>query len=240
MQTRCHFPLLFVLFLLISCSGQVFSEPLVTQQPSAKPEITALATTPNIVDATSTHTSTPIATTEIPSTQTPTLVDLENLPKLNEVVISSLDFETIELSYNPLILVTDATNELQGSCLWDCVKYRYSLEHGTLTIVLLRTGDRQKAESTLDNLKKDFLTVSRYEYTVEDLTNMPPRSWALVDMASSTDDHQTGAAGIAHGSVVILVTYSQIWSDDLMEFAYVPVYFLNEQIRKLESAGYPR
>ena len=110
-----------------------------------------------------------------------------------------------------------------------------------MTITLLRAGDHQKAESTLDNLRNDFLKTARpYEYTTDDLPTMPTGSWITVDRASNTMDLQTGATGFAHGSIVVLVTYSQVWSDDLMELAYISVYFLNEQIRKLESAGYPK
>jgi hypothetical protein len=45
---------------------------------------------------------------------------------------------------------------------------------------------------------------------------------------------------MTHGSIVILVMYQQISGDDLTELASIPVYFLNEQVRKLESAGYPK
>ena len=240
MQTKHHIPILLVLFLLAACTNQPSPESFVTQQPSPNPDVIRFTSTPKTIDVFPTHTLTPSAIVQILPTQIPTQVDLENLPKLSEAIISSTDFETIDLSYNPLILAADATNELQDSCLWDCAKYRYSLEEGTLTITLLRAGDHQKAESTLGNLRNDFLkTAKHYEYTTDDLT-MPTGSWIIIDRASNTKDHQTGASGIAHGSIVVLVTYSQAWSDDLMELAYISVYFLNEQIRKLESAGYPK
>jgi len=241
MQVKHHTPILLVLLLLAACTNQPSPESFATQQPSPSPEINTFTSTPKIIDITPTHTLIPAVTVQILPTQIPTRVNLENLPNLRETILSAIDFETIGLGYNTLTFVTDATNELQDSCLWDCAKYRYSLEYGTLTIMLLRAGDHQKAENTLENLRKDFLdTVVAYEYTPEDAPIMPPGSWVIVDQAIRTEDYQTGAAGITHGSIVVLVTYRQIGSDDLAEFAIVPTYFLNEQIRKLESAGYPK
>ena len=241
-----------VLFLLSACLGQASKDSFVTQQPSPSLEVMLFTPTLKIVDVTPTHTLIPTATEQTVPTQTPTLVDLESLPKLSEVVISSIDSESIdELSYNPLIQVIDATNELQGYCLSDCVKYRYSLEQGTLTIMLLRTGDPQKAESTVENLKNDFLKTVGVEYTANDITSMPSKSWVLVDAASNDKDFRTSAASAAHGSIVILVTYSQIFCEytpevgrycegDLMGLALTSVEFLNAQIQKLETAGYPK
>jgi hypothetical protein len=188
---------------------------------------------------------------EISPTQTPTLVDWGRLSKLSDVIISSADSENIdEFQYNHLLRVTDVTSELQDSCLWDCVKYRYSLKDGTLTIMLLRAGDYQKAERTLANLRKDFLKTVGIDYTVSDIS-MPPTAWAMVDAPSSTKDSRTGVAGITHGSIVILVTYSQIFCEYTAEFgrycegsimplAGTSVYFLEVQIQKLETAGYPK
>jgi hypothetical protein len=204
-----------------------------------------------IVEITPTHTLASTATAQNLPTQTPTLVNLESLPKLSEVIISSTDSEKIdEFSYNPLLLVTDATSELQDVCLWDCVKYRYSLEQGILTIMLLRAGDPQKAESTVENLRNDFLKTVGVEYTVNDMTNMPSTSWVIVDSASNAKDFRTSAASVAYGSIVILVTYSQVFCEytpelgrycegDLMGLALTSVEFLNVQIQKLETAGYP-
>ena len=124
MQTKHHIPILLVLFLLAACSNQPSPESFVTQQPSPNPKDIVFTSTPKIIDITPTHTLSPSATAQILSTQIPTLVNLENLAKLSEAIISSNDFETIELNYNPLILVADITNELQDSCLWDCAKYR--------------------------------------------------------------------------------------------------------------------
>jgi hypothetical protein len=250
MKTKHYLLFLLVLFLLIACSSQASPESPVTQHSSPNPEITALATIPKVVDDTPIYTFVPTATVGILPTQTLTLVDLESLPKLSEVIISSADSENIdEFRYNPLLLITDATNELQASCLWDCVKYRYSLEEGTLTIMLLRAGNPQKAESTLANLRKDFLKTVGIEYTANDIS-MPPTSWAMVDAASSKDS-RTGVAGIAHGSIVVLVTYSHIFCEyttefgrycegNIMPLAGTSVYFLEVQIQKLETAGYPK
>ena len=233
-----------VLFLLVACSGQPTQESFVTQTLAPTREFIMSTSIPKTVDVTSTYTLTPTVTARILPTQTPTLTNVESLPKLSEVIISSIDSENIEWIqyYHPLTQVTDATNELQGNCLWDCAKYRYTLEHGVLTIMLLRAGDIQKAKSTSENLRKDFLKTTRnYEYTSSDIPSMPSGSWVIVDASAvSTEDHDLGAAGTVHGNIVILVTYDQIWSDDLMSFAIPPVEFLNAQILKLEAAGYPK
>lgn len=242
--------LLTVSFLVAACSGQASPASFVTQSPTLTPEVIRPTPTLKIVDPTPASTSVPATMTQIPPTQTPVPVDLEKLPKLSEVIISWADSETIdEFVYNPLILVTDATSEVQDSCLWDCAKYRYSLEEGTLTILLLRAGDPQKAESTLGNLRKDFLRTVGFEYTADDIPWMSPKSWALVDAASAKDS-RTGAAGSTHGSIVVLVTYSQIFCEydpvfgrycegSIMPLAGTSLYFVDIQVEKLKAAGYP-
>ena len=264
MKTKHAIPIILVLFLLPACSHQTARELFVTQQPSPSPLVAVITPTLKIANSTPTRTQTPTSTVQIVATQTPTLteqvfptptstlVDLESLPKLSDVIISSNDIKNnYDLSWNPLIRAANTTNELKDACLWDCAKYRYSLKEGILTIILLRAGNFQKAENTVENLRKDFLEPWGYEYTANDLADMPPNSWALVDAASSTDDFRTGAAGMAHGSVVILVTYSQRFCEntpeigrycegDTMTLADTSVYFLNAQIQKLEVAGYPR
>ncbi len=243
MPTKRHLPYILLLFLLTACSGQPSQEPFVTQTLAPTPEFIRFTSTPQTIVVTPTHTRIPTATARILPTLSPTLVDMKSLPKLREVIISSIDSENIEALwyYSPITQVIDATNELQGICLWDCAKYRYSLEHGVLTITLLRAGDPPKAESTVESLKKGFLkTVRHYEYTASDIPDMPSGSWVIVDAPTNTEDHEIGAAGIAYGSVAILVTYDQIWSDNLMALADPPVEFLNAQIQKLEAAGYPK
>lgn len=185
-------------------------------------------------------------------TQTSPPIQPEPLPKLSEVIVSSIDIENDDgLDWNPLVLASDATNELRDSCLWDCAKYRYSLEEGTLTITLLRAGDPQKAKNTVENLRKDFLKTVGYEYTANDLPTMPSNSWVLVSAPSRTKDFLTSAAGIAHGSVVILVTNSQVFCEytpdfgrycegDVTGLVDTSVYFLNMQVKKLEVAGYSK
>ena len=96
-----------------------------------------------------TQTPIPVVTPGLP-TPTSIPLDYDSLPNLNEVIISSLDIKNVpedgyldhHLDTNPLIDVTDVTHEL-NECLWDCAKYRYSLEDGLLTIIILRTGDEQ-------------------------------------------------------------------------------------------------
>ena len=252
MRAKHHLPLLLALILLSACLGQASPESFAIQQPSPSPEVIIFTPTLKIADVIPTHTLVPTATAQNLPTQTPTLVDLESLPKLRELIISSTDSEKIdEFSDNSLLLVTDATSELQDSCLWDCVKYRYSLEQGTLTIVLLRAGDPKKAESTVENLRTDFLKTVGVEYSADDITSMPSKSWVLVDAASSVKDFRTSAAGIAHASIVILVTYSQIFCEytpelgrycegNLMGLALTSVVFLKAQVQKLETGDYPK
>ena len=241
-----------VLFLLAACSGQPPQEPFVTQTLAPTREFIIFTPIPKTVDVTPAHTLLPTVIVQILPTQSPTLVNIESLPKLSKVIISSADSENIdELSYNPLLQVTDTTSELQGYCLWDCVKHQYSLEQGTLTIMLLRTGDTQKAESTVDNVRKEFLKTVGVEYTASDIPSMPSNSWVIVDAASNTKDFRMSAAGTVHGSVVILVTYRQRFCEntselgrycegDLMGLGLTSIDFLNAQIEKLEAAGYPK
>ncbi|HMB25029.1 MAG TPA: hypothetical protein VKP08_19440, partial [Anaerolineales bacterium] len=167
---------------------------------SPAPELTEISTpiSTDLPVSTSTPwpTNTPIpeiaeitSTASNPPTQTSLPIQSGPLPKLSDVIVSPIDIENDGgLDWNPLILVTDATNELRDACLWDCVKYRYSLEEGTLTITLLRAGDPQKSENTVENLRKDFLRTVGYEYTANDLPTMPPSSWALVSAPSRTKD----------------------------------------------------
>ena len=264
MPVKHHLSLLLVFALLTACSNQLSQESTVTRPSSPSPEVIVFTPTSKFVDIPPSHTPIPTLGTQVfsrdaPTTawptslpQTPTLVDLDKLPKLHEVILSPADVENLDgYSWNPLLLATDTTNELRDSCLWDCAKYGYSLEHGTLTIMLLRAGDPRKAQNTVENLRKDFFKTVGYEYTENDLPTMPPKSWALIDAASSTKDFRTGAAGVAHGRIVILVTYSQLYCEytpelgrycegDTMILAGTSVDFLNAQIRKLETAGYQK
>ena len=238
------------MLLLTSCSGQVSQSSLVTQQPSPHAEIVPLPALSNTnIPTVLTQISTSIL--QSPPMQTATTVSVEQLPKLNEVVLSLNDLENLhEHDPSPLVLAADdATNELQNSCLWDCAKQRYSLARGTLTILLLRAGDAEKAKNTVETLRGDFLKTVGFEYSVDDLSSMPSESWVMVDAASSTTDYRTSAAGMAYGSIVLLVTYSQNFCEytvelgkycegDLMALALDSVEFLNAQIRKLETAGF--
>jgi hypothetical protein len=257
MRKRYYLSLLLILFLLPACSGQVSQESLATQQSASHPEAVSLPSL-NIVDIIPTHTHTPIRTItpQIQSTQNSNSVDLDNLPKLSQVVLSSSDIKNLdEHDSNPLVLaIDDVTNELQNSCLGDCAKYRYSLDQGILTIVLLRGGDPQKAQSTVQNLRNDFLlttTAGGYEYTVDDISNIPPEAWVIVDSPSNTKDSRTSAAGKSYGNIVVLVTYSQSLCEnvpgggrycegDMMGLALSSLEYLMAQLQKLEAAGYPK
>ena len=252
MPTNYYLSLFLTMLLLTSCSGQISQESFVTQQPSPNPEVGSTPTL-KIIESTPTHTLVPTTTPQIQPSETPTPIVVENLPQLSEVVLSSNDIENLdEYDSSPLVLAAaDVINELQNSCLWDCIKYRYSLARGTLTILLLRAGDHQKAESTVKTLRGDFLKTVGFEYTTDDLSSMPSASWVIVDAASSSTDYRTSAAGIAYGSIVVLVTYSQNFCEytvelgkyckgDLMGLALDSVEFLNAQIQKLETAGYTK
>jgi hypothetical protein len=228
----------------------------------------------------------PVVTPGLP-TPTSISVDFDSLPKLNEVIISSLDLQSIKdapgddylaylLDTNPLIDVTDVSHEL-NECLWDCAKYRYSLEDGLLTIILLRAGDEQKAERTVENLKKDFLNTEANNpnwWASDETSALPDRvsdhissnAWLVITEESThlppLPDSQLLYEGqgppilvseaivtsIAHGSIVILITYhrniyiEEGWAADTGTFdaADYPIYFLKMQIQKLEAAGYPK
>ncbi len=84
-----------------------------------------------------TQTPTPVVAPGLPA-PTSFPIDFDSLPKLYQVIISSLDLQSIKdapgddhlaylLDTNPLIDVTDVIHEL-NECLWDCAKYRYSLK----------------------------------------------------------------------------------------------------------------
>ncbi len=238
-----------LLLLLVSCSNYQAEEFSTPQQISSTQAINLPTATITIQPA---LTVTEIATSTLPPTYTPTPtpIDLSNLPKLANVILSSKDIESLdEFKSNPLMSVTDNSKELRDSCLWDCAKYFYSLEHGTLVIILLRTGSFQQAASTSENLRADFLKTAGVEYTMNDIANMPPKAWSIVDAASSTKDFRTSATGIAHGEIVILATYSQNFCEympnygrycegDIMGLAMTSIEYLNLQIQKLRIAGY--
>jgi hypothetical protein len=147
--------------------------------------------------------------------------------------------------------VTDITNELNGSCLWDCAKSRYSLDRGSLTIMLRRAGDHQKAQNTVKNLRIEFLPSTLVEYKQSDLSILPSGSWVVVDAPSSTKDNRTSTASVAYGSIVILTTYTQSFCDyepglgricegDVEGLAVSAVKYLIAQMKKLEASGYSK
>jgi hypothetical protein len=236
-----------------------------------------------------TQTPIPVVTPVLP-TLTSFPVDYESLPKLNDVIISTLDLEKIKatpeelsndflvylLDTNPLVDVVDAKNELRD-CLLDCAKYRYSLEDGLLTTILLRTGNKQKAENTVENLKKEFLELEtdNSNWWARDDTDflpeiapkgVPSTTWMMVVEKS---EHlpplpesqllyegqrppvlvtQVIATGVAHGNIVVLITYhrkiyiKEGWAADIgtLEAKDYPLHFLRMQINKLDAAGYPK
>ena len=253
MKSKSHHYLAIILLLIVSCSNQQTGEFSTPQQVSPTVAVILPASTTTI-PSTPTITATSIVTFTLSPTEThtPTPIDLSNLPKLTNVILSSEDIESVdEFGSNPLVTTADTTKELGGACLWDCAKYLYSLEHGTLTIVLLRAGSQQKAESTSESLRNDFLKTAGVEYTINDISSMPEKAWSIVDEASSTKDFRTSAAGIAHGEIVVLVTYSQNFCEympnygrfcegDIMGLAMNSIAYLNLQIKKLQIAGYQK
>ena len=234
-----------------------------------------------------TQTPIPVVTPVLP-TLTSFPVNFESLPKLNDVIISSLDLEKIRatpeelsddflvylLDTNSLVEVVNAKYELRD-CLLDCAKYRYSLKDGLLTTILLRTGNKQKAENTVENLKKDFLKLQtdNSNWWVTDDTDLlpeiapqgvPSNAWLIVVEKS---EHlpplpesqlmydgqgppvlvtQVIATGVAHGSIVVLITYHKTiyieegWAADIgtSEAIDYPLHLLKVQIQKLEASGY--
>ncbi len=251
MESKSHYYPAIILLLIVSCSNQQTRGFPTSQQIS--PTLTATLLTATItIPPTSTTTPTNIATFTLSptETQTSTPIDFSDLPNLTDVILSSEDIESVdEFGSNPLVTTADTTKELGTSCLWDCAKHLYSLEHGTLTIVLLRAGSHQKAESTSESLRTDFLKTAGFEYTINDISSMPESAWTIVDEASSTKDFRTSAAGIAYGEIVVLVTYSQNFCEympnygrycegDIMGLAMTSIEYLNLQIQNLQIARY--
>jgi hypothetical protein len=251
MHTNSLRALLLTVLLLTSCSGQASPPVLVTQQPTPKAK-TLPSPTLRSTDIPMTPTQVPPSTLQSPQTQTPSAINVENLPHLSKVILTSSDIENLsDYDPSPMVLTSnESTNELQNSCLWDCAKYGYSLAWGNLTILLLRAGDSQKAKNTVESLRGDFLKTVSFEYTVNDLSSMPPDSWAMIDTASRMSDYRTSATGLAYGSIVILVTYSRDFCEDtteigrycegdLMQLVWDSVQVLNAQVQKLNTMGYP-
>jgi hypothetical protein len=249
MQAIHHLPLILVVFLLSACSSQHGQEPFVTQTLVPSPDAMIFIATPKKIEVTPTYTLTSTATEQILPTRAPTIADLDRLPKLNEVAMSSADFENLEgLYFDSPVLATDVTNELQGACLWDCVKYRYSIEQG-LTIMLLRAGDNQKAFRTAQGLRNDFLKSIHYEYTPNELVDMPQESWLIVHK-SSNKCQLNATMGLSYGRVVIMTTLTRVVCEetefgtygevDLYGFAYDVLIYTNAQVDKLVNAGYSK
>jgi hypothetical protein len=252
--------LLFLPVILIaSCSPQASTSPSasstapVSTTPSAQDQHTPAASTPTFAPSTIQPSLSPTNTGSLfPSIEpatTPT--DWVSLPKLSAVILSASDIQNMDQSASIHPYVTDITDELDGSCLWDCAKSRYSLERGSLTIMLLRAGDHQKAQSTVQNLRFEFLPTTWVEYKQSDLSILPPGSWVVVDAPSSTKDNRTSTAGVAYGSIVILTTFTQAFCDeepglgricegDLEGLAINAVKYLIAQMKKLEISGYSK
>jgi hypothetical protein len=242
-RSKLRYYLILTFLLTISCSNHNLEELSTSQQVSPTSEVISYASTPTI----------PFSPTIQPTsieTHTPTPIDFSNLPPLVDVILSSEEIESLDIfNSNPLIGIADTTKELGASCLWDCAKHVYSLEYGTLTVILLRAGNQQKAESTIESLRIDLLKPVAHQYTTNDIPTLQQNAWAVVDEASSVRDFRTGAAGIAHGEIVVLVTYSQDFCEylpnygrfcegDIMGLAMAAVEHLNLQVQKLQAAGY--
>jgi hypothetical protein len=257
---RRYFHLLLSLFFLIACSSQAAQESFVTQQPSQT--LQAISITPSLA-------LTPTIMAQILPAPSPTQVDFDNLPKLKDVVLSSTEIDDATNAFPPIVIGTkNNTNELQNSCPEDCAKFRFSLNSGSfLTIVLSRAGNRQEAESIVLDLRESFLKSETNEYSTNELTsvppnawveyttdsvfNVPPNAWVILDGLVLTGDFHTSVASVAHGNVVVLIIYSQIYcgytpeygkmcEGDLAYLVFQTIEYLNAQTQKLEVVGYPK
>lgn len=243
MRSRFHYQLVLIFLVTISCSNHNVKKSLTSQQIPAAPEVISYTSAPTIP-------STSTATFTLLPTGTPTPIDFSNSPQLIDLILSSEEIESLdEFGSNPLIAIADTTRELGDSCLLDCAKHVYSLDYGTLTIILLRAGSREKAESTVASLRTDFLKPAAHPYTTNDISSLQQNAWAVVDEASISRDFRTGAAGMAQGEIVVLVTYSRDYCEylpnygrfcegDIMGLAMASIAYLNLQVQKLQAAGY--
>lgn len=245
-RSRFHYLLVCIFLLTTSCSNHNMAEP-----PSLQSEVISYTFTPTFPSSPA-ITLTSITTFTLFPTEasTPIPIDSSNLPPLVKLILSSEEIESLDIfNSNPLIGIADTTKELGDSCLWDCAKHVYSLDQGTLTIILLRAGDQQKAESTIESLRIDFLKPAAHQYTTNDISSLQQNAWAVVDEASISRDLRTGAAGIAHGEIVVLATYSRDYCEylpnygrfcegDIIGLAMAAVEVLNLQVQKLQAAGY--
>jgi hypothetical protein len=245
MRSTLRFHLAFIFLLTGSCSTHNLEEPPFPQQAPITSEVMSYTSTP-VIPSTSaaTFTLSPV------ETQASTPIDFSNLPAMIDLILSVEEIESLDqFGSNRLISIADKTKELGNSCLWDCAKHVYSLEHGTLTVILLRAGDPQKAESTVKSLRTEFIKTAGSEYTASDISSLQPKAWAVVDPPSSSRDFRTGAAGIAQGEIVVLVTYSRDFCEympnygrfcegDIMGLAMTSIEYLNLQVQKLQAAGY--
>ena len=240
--------LIILAIFLLSCSEKTTSTTLQPQETKIINTLVPSTETPKI-SLTETlipldlATSTP--TLIIP---TPTPVNWDELPALTEVALSKSDFEKADSWYSIYPLVeTDATNELEDLCLWDCAKFLFSNSEKRWTVVLLRAGDNQKALSTAQNLKANYKDT--YEYTPDVLKGMLPDSWIVIHKPADRF-FISATIGVSYGRVVLLITASDktcfytdeglICEGDLYSLADDVSDFAKLQIKKLADAGYPK
>lgn len=183
-----------------------------------------------------------LATDTSTPSPTETAIILNTYPSLTKAIISTSDvYNSGEefLFYDfltPALWESDETNELQESCLLDCVKKILHGRRQALTISLIRAGDADKAIHTQESIYSDFMRLSSpFEYSDESKwVNAPPENTWII--ATSSDDYNLGTS---YGSIVILLWLHSPDTDDGYTHVRIISAFANLQLNKLKQAGFP-
>jgi hypothetical protein len=239
-----------VIILIASCTSTAEEHVSSTvTKPQAQVTIIRSTLTPeiptriptNTASSTKTITLTPSNTPTIPTntiTLTPTDVDWDQMPPLSDMVLSIKEISEIELdTIDPFFTMVDTTDEVEN-CLLDCVKTRYSFDEGSITILMLRAGNRDKAQSTVESLREVFLQGGNEVMSHDDILEIRPGSWVISERHSRYRFYLSCSASMAEDDIVVLVTFELIvaYYDDgtiIVENSYAP---LEAQIEKIHEA----
>ena len=142
----------------------------------------------------------------------------------------------------------DATAELGESCLWDCSRTVLVTESGEMTVSVIQAGDPEKAERTLESIKRELSYGEIYEYSVDEfasLTALAPNAWVVERRNGVNHDSISGAS---RGVAVVWVIYSydicgeregMIYCEgDTLYLSSVAARVAEMQLETLMAAGY--
>jgi len=143
----------------------------------------------------------------------------------------------------------DISEELGQSCLWDCSRTLLATGgYGEIIVSVVRTGDPDKANRTLDSLKREFASQVEYEYPAgefETLSRLASNAW-VVELQRGVD--HDSVAGASRGVVVIWVVYSYdicgerdglvYCEGDKLYLSSVAARVAEMQLESLMAAGY--